>query len=231
MTARRSPDALAFTGFSDETLAFFEGLEADNSKAYWQDHREVWERAVRDPMTALLASLEAEFGPARQFRPYRDVRFSADKSPYKTHQGAVITATGGPAAWYVQVSATGLVVGGGLMGLARDQLERYRAAVDAVRSGERLDQVYRLLTGQGWQVIGETLARAPRGFSPDHPRAALLRHKSIALTQDHGDPEWFTTAACRDAVAAGWRTLTPFLAWFAQHVGPSDLPGRGAGAG
>jgi uncharacterized protein (TIGR02453 family) len=211
-----------FTGFTDETLAFFAGLEADNSKAYWQDHREVHERAVRGPMLALLAELEPRFGPAKMFRPNRDIRFSADKSPYKTHQGAVVAHPGGAASWYVQVSANGLLLGGGVFHLAKDQLERYRAAVAAERTGAPVARMVSSLTAKGWTVIGDALARVPRGLDPGHVRGDLLRHKSLALSLDPGDPDWFTTPRCGAEVAAGWRSLRPFLDWMGEHVGPSD---------
>src|SRR4051812_30135425 len=99
----------AFAGFGDEALLFYEGLEADNSRTYWTDQAERYERAVRTPMLALIAALEPEFGPMKFFRPQRDLRFSADKSPYKTHAGAVTRGEDGAAARYVQLSADGLM--------------------------------------------------------------------------------------------------------------------------
>src|SRR3712207_2500424 len=82
--------AVSFTGFPDEGLVFYEGLEADNSKTYWTEHRHLYEECVRTPMQALADELAPEFGSPKLFRPYRDVRFSHDKTPYKTHQGAVL---------------------------------------------------------------------------------------------------------------------------------------------
>jgi uncharacterized protein (TIGR02453 family) len=213
---------VAFEGFSDETLGFYEGLEADNSKAYWDDHREVFERAVRTPMTALVDALEPEFGPAKLFRPYRDVRFSKDKTPYKTAQGAVVAHPGGAGSWYVRVDATGLLLGGGMFGLTKDQLARFRAAIGADRTGQRFATAVAALTGAGWSTMGDTLIRVPRGFDAEHPRADLLRHKSFALTIDHGDPDWFVTAECLDRVAAGWREVLPVLDWLGEHVGPAE---------
>ncbi len=97
---------MSFEGFPDEGLVFYEGLEADNSKTYWTRHRHTYDDAVRAPMQALLDELADEFGSPKLFRPYRDVRFSNDKTPYKTHQGAVVNPEGrGAGAWYVQVSA------------------------------------------------------------------------------------------------------------------------------
>src|SRR3712207_3723652 len=91
-----------FAGFPDEALSFYEGLEADNSRAYWADNAEVYDRAVRRPMLALIAAAEPEFGRMKFFRPQRDLRFSADKSPYKTHAGAVTGGEDGSGSHYVQ---------------------------------------------------------------------------------------------------------------------------------
>ena len=102
---------MSFTGFPDEGLVFYEGLEADNSKTFWTAHKAEYDAFVRAPMLALLEGLGGEFGTAKMFRPYRDVRFSHDKTPYKTHQGAVVTPDGrGTGSWYVQVSSDGLLV-------------------------------------------------------------------------------------------------------------------------
>ncbi len=115
---------MAFRGWPAEALHFYEGLEADNSKAYWQDNKDTYDTCCRAPMDELLAELAPEFGAAKLFRPYRDVRFSADKTPYKTSIAASLAGGG-----YVHLSADGLVVGSGMYHLAADQLERYRAAV------------------------------------------------------------------------------------------------------
>jgi len=114
---------MAFTGWPVEAVEFYEGLEADNSKAYWTDNRDLYESDVRAPMQALLAAVEDEFGPTKIFRPYRDVRFSADKTPYKTHCGALA----GP--FYVEVGPDGLMAAGGYYHMAADQVNlRLRTA-------------------------------------------------------------------------------------------------------
>src|SRR5207302_3398834 len=122
-----------FRGWPAEAIEFYEGLEADNSKAYWQDHKDVYETLVRGPMDELLAELAAEFGEGKVFRPYRDVRFSADKSPYKTAMGATLGKGG-----YIQLSSAGLGCGSGMYVMAPDQLERYRRAVGEDATGRQL---------------------------------------------------------------------------------------------
>src|SRR5205807_1719459 len=109
------------------------GLEADNSKTYWQEHKSVYETAVKAPMDALLAELADEFGEGKVFRPNRDVRFSADKSPYKTAIAAVLGGGG-----YIQLSTAGLGIGTGMYVMAADQLDRFRQAIDSAKSGAAL---------------------------------------------------------------------------------------------
>ncbi|WP_371519275.1 DUF2461 domain-containing protein [Kitasatospora sp. NBC_01300] len=157
---------MTFSGWPAEALDFYEHLEADNSKTFWQAHKEQYDDAVRAPMELLLAELEPEFGPGKIFRPNRDVRFSADKSPYKTHIGAHLESGG-----YVQLSADGLACGNGMYQLAPDQLDRYRAAVAEDVSGAELERVIAAVEQDGPRVHGRSSLRtAPRGFPKDHPR-------------------------------------------------------------
>ena len=112
-----------FAGFGEAVVDFYDGLEVDNSKAYWQANKSVYETEVRAPMEELLAELAPKYGEGRVFRPYRDVRFSADKSPYKTNLAAMLGGGG-----YVSLSADGLGAGYGMYMMASDQLERFRAS-------------------------------------------------------------------------------------------------------
>jgi uncharacterized protein (TIGR02453 family) len=203
-------------GFPEEALVFYEGLEADNTKAYWTDHKDVYERAVKAPLDALLAELAPEFGTAKVFRPYRDVRFSKDKTPYKTHAAAVVEGDG---SLYVQLGADGLYVGGGFWHTESDQVQRLRAAVDDDLPGRQLEAVLDGLAG--WEVMGERLKRVPKPYAPDHPRAALLQHKTLAAGLRMEPAEWLHTAECVDRVAAAWRQVQPLNAWLSQHVGPT----------
>ncbi len=215
-------EVTAFRGFPEEALLFFEGLEADNSKSYWSDHRDRYERAVHGPMLALLAALEPEFGAGKMFRPYRDVRFSADKTPYKTHAGAVVGTGDAAGSCYVQVSAAGLMVGAGYYHLAADQLSRYRESVAADGPGRRLAAEVDRLQAAGWTLVGDRLTRAPRGVDPDHPRIELLRHKGLAAMLEFGAPDWLSDPRCLQEVAAAWRRAQGLTGWLARHVGPAE---------
>lgn len=208
---------VGFHGWPATALEFFEGLSADNSRAYWQAHREVYEREVRGPMTELLAELEPEFGPGRIFRPYRDVRFSADKSPYKTAIAATLEAGG-----YLQLSAHGLAAGNGMYQMAPDQLTRYRHAAADDTTGEQLRSLISQIGRHGIAVGGhERLKTAPRGFSRDHPRVDLLRYKGLVAWRQWPVEPWLGTAAAKDRVVEFLHTTQPLNDWLAAHVGPT----------
>ena len=205
-----------FTGWPDEALEFYEGLEADNSKAYCEPRKSVYEAAVKGPLEALVADLEPEFGTLRLMRPYRDVRFSADKSPYKTFAGA--GTHDGSAGVYVSFSAEGLFLGAGFWHMTKDQLVRYREAVDGA-PGAELEAIAADLAASGYQVEGESLKRAPKGWAADHPRVDLLRRTSLYVGRRSQPAPWMATPAAEDRVVEVWRAARPLNAWINTNVG------------
>ena len=213
----------AFTGWPVEALEFYEGLEADNSKTYWQANRSVYDGYVRVPMEALLADLEEEFGPGKVFRPYRDVRFSRDKSPYKTHIGATIGDG------YVQLDADRLAAGAGMWEMAPDQLARYRAGVDDARTGAELVSLVEETRAVRISVMGrDELKTAPRGFPKDHPRIELLRYKGLVTWREWPAGPWLGTRRAEQRVVEFLRASQPIVTWLSATVGPSTLPHRRA---
>jgi uncharacterized protein (TIGR02453 family) len=214
---------MGFRGWPPEALTFYEGLEADNSKAYWTAHKDVYEECVRAPMEALAEEVRDEVGPLHVFRPYRDVRFSKDKTPYKTAIGAAGETEGGSVV-YVQLSAAGLFAASGHYRPAPDQLERFRVAVADDRAGSQLESVVAGLRKAGYDVGGEALKVAPRGYPRDHPRVALLRHKGVTAGRTYAPAKWLHTARAKDRVLQAWREAAPLHAWLDRHVGPSTLP-------
>jgi uncharacterized protein (TIGR02453 family) len=213
---------MAFPGWTDEAIAFFEDLEAENTKAFWEAHKPVYEAEVAAPMRALLADLAPEFGEGKIFRPYRDTRFSADKSPYKTTIAASL-ARGG----YVQFSAAGLGAGVGSFHLAADQLDRYRRAVDDDRTGAELERITAKLARSGSGLIGHDLLKtAPRGYPKDHPRIELLRRKGVAAWRDFPPSDWLASNRAPGRIAAFLRSAQPMQEWLTTNVGDSDLDRR-----
>jgi uncharacterized protein (TIGR02453 family) len=221
-----------FSGFPTEALDFYDDLEMDNSKTFWAAHKDVYERAVKTPMTELTNALGPEFGEAKIFRPYRDARpnggslfriyrdtrFAKDKTPYKTAQGAYV-ATGPSTGWYVQVSAPGVRVGFGFYGATSERLGRIRDAIADDSSGRELEKILASLRRSGWTVGGESLKTTPRGYAADHARIDLLRHKSLTIGKDYGFEPFIHSSDLLQQVRKDWRAGRPFLDWVAHYAG------------
>ena len=214
---------MTFDGFGSAVFEWFAGLERDNSRAYFAATRDRYEAEVRGGLMALLEELSAVFaGAPRVFRQQRDLRFTPDKSPYKTRTYGVLE--GGPGgALYAELSARGLYAGRGYHQLARDQLERYRTAVVDDRSGPALAEAVAAAAGAGLEIAGESLRTAPRGFARDHPRIELLRRKALFAGRRLGGTGGIERAAALAHVAGTWRAAAPLTAWLDEHVGPSTL--------
>ncbi|MBC6447798.1 DUF2461 domain-containing protein [Actinokineospora xionganensis] len=214
---------MRFEGFGEYAVDFFDGLVADNSKTYWDANKATYESDVRVPMRTLLTELEkefgGEFGAPKVFRPFRDVRFAKDKTPYKTNCGGVIEAGRGGGAYYVEVSPAGLRTGGGCFHLESDQLARYRAAVAEEIHGERLRAILATLRRTGWEIKGDQLKSAPRGYDKDHERIDLLRYRSVYAVRVWEPDDVLHERACFDRVRKAWRQLRPFNEWARDHVG------------
>ena len=212
----------AFAGFPPAVFAWFEGLEADNSRAYVQRTRDVLDGPVRDGMEAMLDELAGGgFGPeVKLFRQHRDLRFSRDKSPYKTRTYGLVH--GGAHPYYAELSASGLYAGTGLYRPDRDLLARFRAAVLDEGTGPELEALVAQARAAGLEVEGATLRSAPRGVPRDHPRVALLRHTSlIAGRRLPPAGAGIGREAALEHVASTWRAATPLLGWVDRTVGGS----------
>jgi uncharacterized protein (TIGR02453 family) len=203
--------------FPDEAFTFYEGLSADNSKTFWTAHKDVYERAVREPMLGLLERLAPKFGAeVAMFRPYRDVRFSKDKSPYKTAQGGFLELAPGVGYW-LQIDAEGVMIGGGFHAHDRDQTNRYRAAVDASSSGAELVSITEKLGKSGFEVGGHQVATRPRGVPAEHPRLDFMRREYVSVHKGV-DPATFTEALAQKE----WKRVTPLVDWV-QHFAPPNM--------
>ncbi len=206
-----------FAGIPAHAFQFYADLELDNSRQFWAANRSIYEETVHEPLHRLLSDLEPEFGPGRLFRPYRDVRFSADKSPYKEHQGGYVEI--GPACgYYVQVSSGGLMAAAGWHAPAPEQVARYREAVVGP-GGQQLVGLLGELRGLGLEVGGERLKTQPRGVPADHPMVDLLRYRSLTVSE-HFDQEepWLDTPEAAHHVTMVWRASKPLVEWLADHV-------------
>lgn len=208
---------MTFTGFPEAALDFYDDLEMDNTKTFWDAHKHIYAEAVAAPVKALTAELADEFGEAKIFRPYRDVRFAKDKTPYKIHQG-VFVAKGPATGYYLQLGAAGVRVGAGFYEASGARLASIREAIVDQRRGAELEEILATLTTAGWDVGGDRLKTSPRGYDADHPRIELLRHKSMTLGKSYGFEPVIHSADLVDKVRGDWRETTPLIDWVLRYA-------------
>ncbi len=217
------------SSFTEETQAWFDGLAQDNSRAYFTAHRVSYDRAVQEPLSALLNALSVQTGgTAKLFRQNRDIRFSADKRPYKTNASGVISDCSHSAAvLYVAVSADGLQAATGYHGLAKDQLIRLRQALtaeeNALGTGANLRVILETLRSAGLEVDTDSLKGMPRGVPKDAPNADLVRLRSLTASR-FLEPERLTNENVAAWVSEVWKAAAPMNAWLDNYVGASTLP-------
>lgn len=233
--------ATSFTGFPPGAWAFFEALAADNTKEVFDRRRGDYRRFVAEPSVALVEALaptlaervhpeiHAEPRVGRSlFRINRDTRFSADKTPYKTHLDLMFWVGDGPPrsrpAAIMRIDATNVLVGAGRMGLDRPALARHRAAVVDPDRGALLRAIVDELVADGASLGVAARARVPRGMPADHPNADLLLRDGLHLTRtvphppelaDDRFPAW-----CGDELAG----FAPLLSWLVDADGAERAP-------
>jgi uncharacterized protein (TIGR02453 family) len=206
---------VTFAGIPVAALDFYEDLENDNSKAFWTAHKQVYDESVRAPVQALAEALAAEFGTPKFFRPYRDVRFSKDKTLYKTHQGVWFSES----SRYLHISAAGLFLAGGYWDTSPQQVDRLRRGIADDVAGPALERAIATARRKGFELGGHQLTRVPSGYAKDHPRADLLRYKSLTAHREYGCPDWLATGQAQREIVKAWRSINPFTGWLDNHVG------------
>jgi uncharacterized protein (TIGR02453 family) len=214
----------AFSTFPKEGLQFLRSLKRHNNREWFQEHKGIYEKHVKQPLADLVEAIAGEF---QQFAPemiasprtssyriYRDTRFSKDKSPYKTHVAAVFPRSGlgkhEGAGFYIHIAPTELLIGGGLyMPLPEDLAAVREHIASDTKSFLAIvgNRQFRKLFGT---VGGEQLARVPRGFPPDHPAADYLRNKQF-LAGRNLEPEIATTPAFYRLVVETFKGMVPFV--------------------
>ena len=197
--------AVGFAGFPPETLKFLRQLKRNNNREWFLAHKETYEQKVKGPMVDLVLALggamqsfapEMVVDPKRAiYRIYRDVRFSADKSPYKTQVAAVFTPRGIPknssACLYFHISPEELIIAGGIYMPGSSELLAIRQHISSHTQELQTilnDREFKKMFGGLW---GDQLSRAPKGFPPDHPAIDLLRYKQylVSVTEPPGFAE------------------------------------------
>jgi uncharacterized protein (TIGR02453 family) len=206
---------VTFTGIPLTALDFYEDLENDNTKLFWTAHKHIYDEAVRAPLEALAGGLAKEFGTPKFFRPYRDVRFAKDKTPYKTHQGIWFEES----SRYLHVSAAGLFVAGGYWDTSSPQVDRLRRAVADDVAGAALERALSGVRARKMEIGGSQITRVPAGYDKEHPRADLLRYKSLTASREFGAPAWLSSRRAQTEISKAWHAIDPLIAWLDTHVG------------
>lgn len=183
-----------FEGFPREGIAFMKSLKRNNNRPWFEKHKGEYESLVKLPMQSLIAALQPHFqkfapefdiNPKRSlFRIYRDIRFSKDKTPYKTHVAAHFVLRGKPkgvegSGYYLHIEPGEVFLGGGIYMPDGDQLKKIRKAIVS-----QDDKFVAIVTGRQFKkqfggIEGEKLQRVPQGYPPDHPMAEWLKHKQF----------------------------------------------------
>ena len=207
------------------------GITDCNTKEFFAAHKAQYLEDVRQPFELLLAQLAEEFGGTPfVFRPNRDVRFSPDKSPYKTNiAGYLADRPGTASASYVELSAAGLMAATGYHQMAADQLERYRSTLLSEDGHARGLELRRLLADvehTDCTIGGELLKTAPRGVDRDDENIDLLRYKSLTVSANLPVEGVGELAQAVAFVSATWHAGQLMSAWLDRYVGKSLLPDR-----
>lgn len=211
---------MSFIGFHPDGFSFFADLHRDNSREFWEANKHRYLDHVRAPLEALATDLEGAFGEWHVFRPYRDLRFSKDKRPYK-ERAAVQFGGRGPGAvggQYLQIGKEGLFIGVGSYHFQPEHLKLYRRAVADERLGTELETIVDEVLARGYVLVGETLKRAPQGFRDDHPRIELLRRKGIALSATYDVEDWMLSPTALERVARVFADGERLSAWLRARL-------------
>ncbi|MFJ5680527.1 DUF2461 domain-containing protein [Streptomyces sp. NPDC093097] len=207
---------MTFTGFPPTAAQLYARLATDNTKEGFKALKNVYERDVLAPMTALARELSQEFGDVQVLRPQRDTRMSHDKSPYKTYQGAYVD-TGPCLGYWVHLDADGLYASGRYYPFAAQQIARYRTIADDEHSGSQLAAMLSELSAAGFTIGGDRLRTRPRGTPADHPRLELLKHRKLDVGRRLPADGPLDTRQALEMVRDTWQAVRPLLRWAAER--------------
>lgn len=200
-----------------EALDFLTELEANNDSDWFKANRQRYDRVLLEPARQIAAEL-SHLGPPHFFRPYNNLRFRPGP-PLKEQLGVAIGygSTGG---YYFELSLDGLLVAAGLHHPARDQLERFRAAIDNDRRARQFERVVTTTEASGLALAPPALKRAPKGYPIDHPRIERLRMRELTAARRHELEPWLHDASCIGRIRAELDAAQPLVKWLRENVGP-----------
>lgn len=229
-------DPTDFSGFGPAAFDWLDQLAADNSRAFFEASRATFDAEVRQPFGAMLSKCARDTrGRARVFRQLRDLRFAANQErPYwPTVAGEITGRAETSAALIADLSSDGLTaMAGHRRPFSRDQLSRYRAAVDDLAAGHELQQLVAQMEDRGIVLHGATLRGVPRGFPADHEHLRLLRHTAlyagatlgptVRRRRGRADLRRIPADAALEHLTLTWAHLAHLMDWLDRFVGPAN---------
>ena len=233
--------ASAFTGFTPDTFVFLDELGANNNTTWFHSQKQRYQTVAAQPFAAFVGSLidvlpdkldprihgEAKIGGSL-FRISRDIRFSADKSPYKDHLDAIFWLAGPQAATagerrnspslFVRLTSEEVLLGAGVFGLKGDELKRYRAAV-AGPEGATIRRIADKALATGATLNEPVRQKPPKPYPVDHPNADLLQRDGFYVVATHDQPAEVASGKFVAWVVKQWKPLLPVATWLADQIG------------
>lgn len=213
-----------FTDLIPDARAFLRELAANNSRDWFKAHQPRYDAQLKAPALKLLdhvastvARDDATELRTKLFRPQRDVRFSKDKSPYHIHlhMSWTLGSNGGAGTGlFFGIAPDYVRIGGGIMGFDKAQIDTWRSAMDR-SEGERMEQMLQDLAARDLHCGEPELKRVPASYAKDHPRAGLLRRKSLTLWRDLDRQDWATPET---ALVQTYGLLTPLFGFLRETV-------------
>ena len=215
-----------FAGFSKDAPGFFHELSVEMNRDWFLTNKERYEATWVAPMTALLDEVRAKLckayggklGAPKIMRIHRDVRFSKNKQPYKTHIGASIATAKGHTALYLHLGVTEEFVGCGAYFFEPKQLVKWRKTI-AGKGGEPLAKLVAKLRKTGYEIGGhDDYVRVPKSYAADHPRAELLKQKGLTGAFPAMPKGLLHKAGLVDWIATHGKAMAPLVTWLDEHV-------------
>ena len=228
-------DKIGFKRFSDKTFQFFKDLENNNTREWFEDNRSVFEEHVMNPaqefvmeMGERLKSLCPKIVAIPKtdksiFRIYRDVRFSKDKTPYKTHLGIFLwegprKKLGNPG-FYLQLDKSQILIACGLYQLPSELVKPYRDAVSDFKKGSEVAKILKKITkNSSYKLGGSHYKRVPRGYDPENPNAELLLHNGLYLYHEGAVPKEVYSSDFLDYALGVFKDIMPLHKWIRDNI-------------
>lgn len=226
-----------FAGFGPDAMSFLDGLAADNSKVYFDEHRKIYDQQIAAPMKSLVVAvgdgLRTRVNDAIDFEPKlgkslfrinRDLRFAKDKTPYNTYLDAVWWQGASPRTspgFILRISPAEVLTGVGIFGMDGARLETFRAAMLEESVGGEFDE---LIASTKRTMRGATLSepqreRVPKGMPTDHPRSEMLKYERFHVSASAATPKVVTTPKFADWVVDRYEKAAPLHRWLVDNVG------------